>query len=426
MSVRDIRLKRLFGSAVGGSWGVEAGEADVDALCIRGTDFDPARLRVSTSRAPTRGYTHDDLTTRGALSGDLIIEKSGGGEQQPVGRAVLWDGPHVVMPTNFAARLRVNSETDSRFATYLLASMWFDGRTRASIKQTTGIQNLDLSSLLDQRIVCPDVVVQRQVADYLDRETVRIEGLVNLRRRMVDLLEERGSNLFSALLSRRGFAWPTRLDPDWSAWDTPDGWRVVRLSQALTQLTNGYVGPTRDILREEGIRYIQSLHIKEGRIDFSRGTYFVDRSWHEARPRIHLREGDVLIVQTGDIGQVAVVPPGFGEASCHALQIARVNPRIVSGPYLGAFLRSPFGQQSLLSRATGALHPHLEAGILDIPVVVPPPQVQAEVVKDLAAAERALARLRAALEAQLRLLTERRRALVSAAVSGQLDLPGVA
>ena len=92
----------------------------------------------------------------------------------------------------------------------------------------------------------------------------------------------------------------------------------------------------------------------------------------------------MLIVQTGDIGQVAVVPPGFGEASCHALLIARANKSVVSGEYLGAFLRSPFGRASLLSRATGALHPHLEGGIKNVPIVVPSASVQGEIVDAVA------------------------------------------
>lgn len=187
----DKRLKRLFVSAVGGSWGTEPGAGDVDAPCIRGTDFDVGRLRVDLSRAPTRGFTNVDIRARAAVMGDLIVEKSGGGEQQPVGRAVLWDGSFSVMPTNFAARLRVNSDADPRFATYLLASMWSDGRTRAAIKQTTGIQNLDLTALLDQRVSCPSLRQQSAIADFLDRETARIDALITSKRRMVQLLDER-------------------------------------------------------------------------------------------------------------------------------------------------------------------------------------------------------------------------------------------
>jgi len=273
-------------------------------------------------------------------------------------------------------------------------------------------------------ILCPvpPLSEQQAVAGYLDRETARIDGLVDKKLRMAALLEERAHVAFLDCLARRGFEWPAELEPDWSACDLPAAWQVVRLSQTLTQLTNGYVGPTRDILRDEGIRYIQSLHIKGGRIDFSRGAFFVDPAWHMARPRVHLRQGDVLIVQTGDIGQVAVVPPGFGEASCHALQIARVRKDVLTGPYLAAYLRSPFGYHSLLSRATGALHPHLEAGIRDIPIVVPPLAVQGEVVSEMDHIARVVGRAITALEDQIGLLRDRRRATITAAVTQDPDL----
>jgi len=218
------------------------------------------------------------------------------------------------------------------------------------------------SKLGELRVATPPMHDQRSIADYLDRETARIDALIAAKRRMIEVTAEKEGQLFVRALVGRGFEFPLELEPNWQGVAIPAGWRVIALSQCLRQLTNGYVGPTRDILRDEGVRYIQSLHIKNGVIDFGRRAYFVDLIWHLERPRIHLVEGDVLIVQTGDIGQVAVVPEGFGEASCHALQIARVRPNFLSGEFLGAYLRSPYGYQSLLSRATGALHPHLERG----------------------------------------------------------------
>lgn len=130
----------------------------------------------------------------------------------------------------------------------------------------------------------------------------------------------------------------------------------------------------------------------------------------------------MLIVQTGDIGQVAVVPEGFGEASCHALQIARVRKEVMTGEYLGLYLRSHFGYSSLLCRATGALHPHLEGGIKDVSVVVPPLQTQSLLIQSVAAAQTQLQRLDAAFRAQVTLLQERRKAVITAAVTGELDV----
>jgi len=187
-------------------------------------------------------------------------------------------------------------------------------------------------------------------------------------------------------------------------------------------LTNGFVGPTRDILVDDGIPYVQSTHIKGGLIDFQRRPFYVTREWHRQRPRIHLREGDVLIVQTGDIGQVAVVPKEFGEASCHALQIARVKADVISGDYLGGYLRTAFGKHSLLCRATGALHPHLEGSIRSVPIVVPPASVQAEVVHEVEGAHATLVSLQGHVHRQIELLGERKRALITSAVTGEFDL----
>jgi type I restriction enzyme S subunit len=202
----------------------------------------------------------------------------------------------------------------------------------------------------------------------------------------------------------------------------PRDWRVAELGHVLRQLTNGFVGPTRDILVDSGIRYIQSLHIKDGEIDFERGPYFVSPEWHRARPRVNLRCGDVLIVQTGDIGQIAVVPEGFGEASCHALQIARVEPDVLLSGFLGEYLRCGFGRAQLLARATGALHPHLEAGIKSAPVVLPTLKEQDAIVNETVAERGRRSRLRDQIDRAIVLLSEYKRSLITAAVTGELDV----
>lgn len=310
---------------------------------------------------------------------------------------------------------------DPRFVRYWLEHLKPE---LAAITRTNTQDNLNAEQVGNAPFPVLPVPTQRAVADYLDCETTGLDSLIEARRAMVAVLEERSAGEFEAALGRRGFVFPRVLEPDWSDISVPDGWRVMRLSQTLVRLTNGYVGPTRDILRDSGIRYVQSLHIKGGRIDFGRRPFFVDEEWHRERPRIHLRPNDVLIVQTGDIGQVAVVPKGFGEASCHALQIARVNPKIVTGPYLGTYLRSPFGYHSLLSRATGALHPHLEAGIRDVPVVVPPRETQADVLSEIEQAQRPIDAAVSAVERQTSLLRERRQALITATVTGECEIAG--
>src|ERR1019366_5637193 len=97
--------------------------------------------------------------------------------------------------------------------------------------------------------------------------------------------------------------------------------------------------PTRDILVDSGVRYLQSLNIKKNRNLFD-GEYFVTEGWSNEHSKSILRAGDVLIVQTGDIGQVAVVPEEFAGANCHALIIVTPDRRVVLGEYLALVFSS--------------------------------------------------------------------------------------
>jgi type I restriction enzyme, S subunit len=352
--------------------------------------------------------THTESNTSGPV---LIIGRKGS-----FGKVRYCEWPVFAIDTTFYVDQRLSS-SNLRWLFYVLQVMNLD-----ALSEDVGVPGLSRENVYRQVIPLPPTITQDAIADYLDHETERIDSLIAARQNMVVLLEEHVALAFEYAVRQRGFEFPAQLDPDWAEWPRPKHWAIMHLSQVLVQLTNGFVGPTRDILRDDGVPYIQSLHIKNGRIDFERRPFFVEPQWHEARPRIHLREEDVLIVQTGDIGQVAVVPPHFGAASCHALQIARVKRALISGSYLAAYLRSPFGRHSLLSRATGALHPHLEAGIKGIPVVVPPLDAQEGIVQEVAQAEVRAAGMLSMLHRQAQLLQERRQALITAAVTGELDI----
>jgi type I restriction enzyme S subunit len=366
---------------------------------------------------PTMFASDRDLRVFGVRSGDLVVAEGG-----DVGRAEFL--PNLPTPTiiqNSLHRVRPKAGVaDVRYLKYCLDAVNFSGWLEVLCNKST------FGHLTREKLRALDVPVrtlseQRGIADFLDTATSRIDALMTKKRLMAQLVAEQASSVMVQALAWAGFTFPESINPNWAEKGLPKGWRVVHLSQSLRELTNGYVGPTRDILRDEGVMYVQSLHIKGGKIDFHRHPFFVDRTWHAARRRIHLREGDVLIVQTGDIGQVAVVPKGFGDASCHALQIARVRPDLISGRFLGEYLRTPFGYQSLLSRATGALHPHLEGGIRDVPVVVPPLGLQEELVADVEKQRQRLGRLDEALRKQLDLLVSHRQTLVVSALTSNVQ-----
>lgn len=358
--------------------------------------------------------------------GDTLVPSLTGGTSWTSTRPLLIETTElaeIVYSTGFFS-VAPGSEIDNRFLNYALSSKALLSELEA-ISNGVTMKGFTPAQLARRRVWLPSLGIQSAVADFLDSETARIDTLIAKKQRMSAYITEQSRNAFQEAMIQHGIEWPRDL-ASLEAVTSSTRCRVIHLSQCLEQLTNGFVGPTRDILVESGIRYIQSLHIKNGQIDFDRRPFFVSEEWHAEKPRIHLRAGDVVIVQTGDIGQVAVVPPDFGEASCHALQIARVRTSVISGQFLGEYLRSSLGYQSLLSRATGALHPHLEGGIRDVPVLVPTLKVQEQVVSKVHIERRRAQSITERLWVQIELLREHRQALITAAVTGEIEIPGVA
>lgn len=201
----------------------------------------------------------------------------------------------------------------------------------------------------------------------------------------------------------------------------PTHWKIMKIAYFVDKITNGYVGPTRDILRDEGVRYIQSLHIKKNTIDFHK-PYYVSQEWSAEHERIILRENDVLVVQTGAIGEVGIVPKEFDGASCHALIILRAKENLGYGKFLLYALTSNYGYHSILSIMTGALHPHLNTTYLrDVYLAIPPKNEQQAIADFL---DRKTAQIDALIEKkqrQIELLQEQRTALINQAVTKGLN-----
>lgn len=159
----------------------------------------------------------------------------------------------------------------------------------------------------------------------------------------------------------------------------PEHWEVRRLKTLCKSIRNGYVGPTRDLYQEFGIPYIQSVHIKDGNILFEREEYYVSDEWAKKHPKI--KKGNILVVQTGDIGQIALVNAKYDLCNCHALIILDINNNVISSEFLSLYLRSNIGKELMLQTKTGALLPHLNSTQIGFTkALLPPFQEQQSIV----------------------------------------------
>lgn len=193
-------LKRTVDGCVNGLWGEEP-DGENDIAVIRVADFERSSSTVGLDKLTYRSITPKEKQSRLLSSGDLLIEKSGGGEKTLVGCVVLFTHGFEAITSNFVARMRPLSEFNGKFLCYAFDSLYRARVNYPSIKQVTGIQNLDAESYLQERFCFPERLEQTKIACFLDHETARIDALIEEQQRLIELLKEKRQALISAAVT---------------------------------------------------------------------------------------------------------------------------------------------------------------------------------------------------------------------------------
>lgn len=232
------RLRYYFNYHAGGVWGEEENGNGNNMICFRVADFGFDHFGLVEDNLTVRNIP-ENQHSRILGKGDILLEKSGGGEKQPVGRAVRFDRNVRAVCSNFIEKLTPLKVYNSKFISYLMGSLYFQTLNIRSIKQTTGIQNLDLYSFLCEVVPFPSKEDQNTIADFLDRETTKIDGVVDKKQKLIDLLKEKRQALITRAVTK-GLDPKAKMKPSGVDWlgEIPAGWEVKRL-KFLTQFKYG-------------------------------------------------------------------------------------------------------------------------------------------------------------------------------------------
>ena len=355
--------------------GLKADEfIDDGPYLVTGTDFRNGRVNWTTCYHISQ-ERYDEAPEIHVKTGDLLITKDG-----TIGKvAFIEEKPEQVSLNSHLLIMRPLSLCYSnRFLYWVIQSPAF-------VKYSLWSQNgTVMASLSQERIndfsyAMPSKQEQDRIASFLDTECARIDAVIEKTRASIEEYRKLKQSVITQAVTK-GIRPGRKMKDSGIEWigEIPEDWKVLSLGAVTESMRNGYVGPTKDLFVDEGIKYIQSLHIKDGRINFSRQQYYVSEEWANVHPKI--REKDVLIVQTGDIGSVGLVTAEYDGCNCHALIIATPKTDLVFPQYLTFFLRSAVGKELLLYYKTGALLPHLNSGKIKFAsICVPSLQEQKEI-----------------------------------------------
>lgn len=368
--------------------------------------------RLDLSNVLSMNFTPNEQRIFSLRRGDVLVTE-GSGSLRSVGATAVYDGEiaGTVCFQNTLLRLRPrNDAVDGRFLQWWARATYAAG-TFASVASGANIHHVSAQRVRALSIRVPPIEEQRRIADFLDAETARIAGLEDARRQQVSLLRERLASQWSDQVDNLAVA---------------HGWTALR--RFVASITDGPFGSglTSDHYSDEGARVVRLGNI--GRAIFrDADKAYIPNAYARQLRRHEVRPGDLLIAGLGDenypLGRACVAPrdigPAIVKADCFRL---RLDQRKVTHEYAAWALSSPPVAQQVVFLARGSTRARINLNVArEIAIPVPSLGEQAATCDARTKARDEVSAIERRCRQQLALLAERRQALITAAVTGQLD-----
>lgn len=369
-----------------------------------------ARLDISRRRSKesvATGYTRFQ-------DGDVLVPKIT--PTFEAGRAVLISGLHggVGAGSTELHVLRPSTRIDPRFLLYTVNTHSFLKLGKAEMYGVAGQQRVPDSFLRDLPVDLPCLTEQRRIADFLDAETARMFTLGSTLKKFDADVRERERAVLAKVLHPRVDRVGDDLPSDWR-W-TP----LAYLTDEFRQIMYGIVLPGPNVA--DGVPIIKGGDVAANRLSptsLNRTTREIESGY--ARSRV--KGGDLVIAIRGSVGEVAVVPNELAGANL-TQDAARISVRAdVCAEWMRLVLESPVVVHQIQQRITGATIKGIN--IWDLKRILVPKPTREEQTSLAATVRQSLGTheaLRSRVARHAALLAERRQALITAAVTRQIDV----
>ncbi|PIA67319.1 restriction endonuclease subunit S [Pseudomonas sediminis] len=358
-------------------------------------------------RGYTDSFTHEGhyalIGRQGALCGNINYAKG-----------QFWASEHAVVATPVRS----------------ISTVWLGELMRAMDLNQYSVSaaqpGLSVEIVSNLRIPVPPLSEQNAIAAFLSHETAKIEGLMAEKEKLIALLKEKRQAVISHAVTKG-------LDPtapmkdsgvEWLG-EVPAHWEVSQLKYVArdgTSITYGIVQAGPHV--EGGIPYIKTSDMSGESLPlegYSRTSREIDQSY--SRSKVFF--GDLVIAIRASVGKCLPLPEELDGANL-TQGTAKISPgECVERDYLLNLINSTGLQVYFDSMAKGATFKEITLDMLRrTPVLIPPLAEQRDIARYLATELKSFQNLLQETEKAISLLKERRTALISAAVTGQIDVRG--
>ncbi|MEG0869783.1 MAG: restriction endonuclease subunit S [Hafnia sp.] len=385
-----------------------------------GFEVDP---RVHTLKCVDEKYLKDNASSL-LLNGDIVFAdtsedlEGSGNFTQLISDTRTFAGYHTIISRPFR-------RGNARFYAYLLDCQQLRTQVRTAVKGVK-VFSVTQAILRNLSIWLPSEKEQQRIAAFLDHETAKIDNLIEKQQQLIELLKEKRQAVISHAVTKG-------LNPDvpmkysgveWLG-EVPEHWSICRIKQLSLQISKGTTPSTLggDFV-DEGIRFLKAENIgKSKEVNFSPQFYitnFVDKQISRSR----LQERDVLVIIAGaTTGMASVLQKDLLPANTNQA-VSFIRPKNAAfAEWIYYWLGTEFTQSVIWMGAVQAAQPNLSMESLgNIPILVPPQDETKSICLEIEKQSIEFENLISKAELAIELMQERRTALISAAVTGKIDV----
>jgi type I restriction enzyme, S subunit len=372
---------------------------------------------VDVSDIKTMWLSSRDVLQLRLLPGDLLISEGG-----DVGRSCLWRGElEECYFQNSVNRVRPINGGSSRFLYYWMSTIKDKGYVDVLCNKST-IAHFTAEKVAAVPVPIPPNGEQESISHFLDCETDKIDALVAEQEQLIILLKEKRQAVISHAVTKG-------LDPsvpmkdsgvEWLG-EVPAHWHVSRLKNMSPEITVGVVVEPSKYYCEDGVPALRSLNVIPMGIQQDGYVYFSTES-NDLLAKSKLRTGDLVAVRSGQPGTTAVVPIELDGCNCIDLIIIR-KPLMDDERFMAWYLNSDAAIRQFTEGSGGAIQQHFNVGTaMNLLLTRPPVGEQQSIVAEMERRTLEIDQLLSEAVLSIELLRERRSALISAAVTGQIDV----
>jgi type I restriction enzyme S subunit len=271
----------------------------------------------------------------------------------------------------------------------------------------------------------PPLVEQTAIAEFLDRETVKIDALVEEQKRLIDLLREKRRAVISQAVTKG-------LDPGVATKDTgvewlgrvPTHWQPVQLGKLCRQVSDGpHFSPN---YVDSGVMFLSARNVGLEGWHLDDAKFVSEEDYAEFSKRVVPEPGDVLYTKGGTTGIARVVDLSMRFQVWVHIAVLKLHRSKASPHFVALSLNSAGCYEQAQLHTRGATNQDLGlTRMVQIWLALPPLAEQEEIARQVGRKTAAIDELVTSSEAALALLEERRAALISAAVTGKIDVRGL-